>query len=268
VTEYFVKDYRDYLLSELQKRQQRRALYSKRALARDLDVSPSTITGFLKGEIRFTRKRIQTIGKKLKLNPDQIEHWTDLTDLKFSRDISHKKIVKLRVSNRVESESNFISLNRFKFISEWQHAAYLELLNLNSKKYSDIKCASKALKTSPRFLNQIIKRLLVLKLIEQTSLDHYVVVKNIKTGDTTSSSAIREFHSGLLKKAQLSLEHQDMTERSNSSIIFRISKEKIPKIQSDFKEMGWNLIEKYFDKNDPKNDSVYCLSMQLFNLLK
>lgn len=268
MTNYFAKDYREYLLAELTKRQQRSPLYSKRALARDLGVSPSTITGFLKGDIRLTKKRMASLGKKIKLNPDQIDHWNDLMELQFSHSLSTKKILKVKVCNRLEDEQNYISLDRFRFISEWQHAGYLELLQLDSQKYSDAKIAAKTLKISPRFMNQIIKRLLVLKLIEKGPSDQYRVLKNIQAGNVSSSSAIREFHLGILKRAQQSLDTQSMTERSNSSVVFRISKDKIPLLQTEFKDLGWNLIKKYFDKDDINNDSIYCISMQLFNLLK
>lgn len=268
MAELFTKDHRDYFLRELEDRKVRRPYYSKRAFARDLGISPSTVTGFLKGEIRFTYPRVLSIGKKLKLSSDQIEHWLDLMEKKFSRYENKSKEAEIKILNRIAAAENFISLDKFRFISLWQHAAYLELLNLDARKYSNAKTVANILNVSPKFVNQMNRRLVTLKMIKKNARGEYSVERNIRAGDTAPSAAIREFHAGILNQAIRSLETQSVGERSNSAIVFRIPKTKIPIIQEEIKVAGWNIVRKFFDKDDSQNDSLYCLSINFFNLIK
>lgn len=49
------------------------------ALWRDLDLSPSTLTDFLKGRLALSSGRISQISKKMGLTEEEKQHWIDLT---------------------------------------------------------------------------------------------------------------------------------------------------------------------------------------------
>lgn len=263
----FVSDYRDYLLRELSARMERRPHYSKRAFARDLALSPSTITGFLKGEIRFSPARAKSIGKQIKLNLEQIEHWQDLMDQQFCRDGGKKVLAELKVKSRLQAQSHSISIDRFKYISEWHHAAFLELIQMDAKKFSNVNTAAKSLGVSPKTLNLAIKRLTLLGLLTKSG-DILEVVKNIQVGDQIPSLAIRQFHSDILQKSIRALEVQDFNQRFNSSLVFRVPKKRIPEIKEDLKQISRQVVDKVFAQGNNESDDVYCLGIQLFSLLK
>src|SRR5262245_32015851 len=94
----FPPDPRQYLKSELELRQQRRPQYSLRAFARDLNMSPSTLSDFFHGKLGLSRERVRHVGEKLRLSEAQQEHLNDLLESRFARKNEDRKAAKWRVA--------------------------------------------------------------------------------------------------------------------------------------------------------------------------
>lgn len=264
----FTNDHREYIKRELAARVRRRPLYSQRAFARDLGVAPSSLTDFLKGRIGFSSGRIAQISKQLGLSQEQKEHWADLVDGKFSRDIDRRKQSLLRVKARLEAEKNALTMEEFKTISEWQHFAYVELIDMDSKKYSDVKTAAAALKIPLKEMKEVVHRLLVLKLLKEVSAGSYAVDPRSNIGNQIPSEGIRYFHQQLLEKAMAALETQPMTRRFNSSTMVGLPKSKIPVIIEELQSMAFKILEPHMQNTAGEPDEeLYCLGIQFFDLL-
>jgi uncharacterized protein (TIGR02147 family) len=262
----YSEDPRDYLKFEMEMRQQRRPAYSLRAFARDLEIAPSTLVDFLKGRIGFSKERIFQISRKIKLTPDQMAHWEDLMISKYSKDLALKNQAEIKVKYRISSEKNSINLDQFKIVSEWFHLAFLELIEMDSSKYSDLTVAAKALGVPIKTMRIVVKRLIKCKLLNQYESGRYKATQNTFVGDTLPSQAIRSYHFGVLSKAQKALENQDMNERYSSSTIMSVSEEDLKYFFEQLKKAPIKLFEKRPENNSPRN-KLYALSLQFFSLL-
>ncbi|MFZ3228842.1 MAG: TIGR02147 family protein [Pseudobdellovibrio sp.] len=264
----FTEDHREYIKRELTARVRRRPLYSQRAFARDLGVAPSTLTDFLKGRSGFSSGRISQLSKQLGLSFEQKEHWADLVDGKFNRDLEKRKQSLIRIKARLEAEKSAITSEEFKTISEWHHFAFLELIELNSKKYSDIKTAAKSLKIPVKILKEAVQRLLDLKLLKINDIEIFEVDATTNVGNQIPSEGIRYFHQQILDKALMALDNQDMKRRFNSSTMVGLPKSKIPIILEELKSMSFKILEPHLQTmGNESKEELYCLSIQFFDLL-
>jgi uncharacterized protein (TIGR02147 family) len=265
----FVQDHRDYLRREFQARAQRRPLYSQRAFARDIGLSPSSLTDFLKGRMRLSTGRIAQVGDTLKLNSEQKQHWIDLMDAKFSRSIETRKISQVRARNRLQAQNESISLDHFKMVSEWFHMAYLELIDMNAAKYSDVKVAAAALGLPVRTLRVAVKRLEKQGLLRKSAEGLYSTDPSTLFGDGDPSFALRQFHIQILKKAIQSLEvHDRKDQRYNSSAIVALPRAEVDRILSDVRALDVTFLDPYLVRSkDQTKDSLFCFNINFFDLM-
>ena len=263
--DYFPAGTADYLKNEYEMRKLRRPQYSLRAFARDLELSPSSLTDFLHGRIGFSSGRVEKISSKIGLTTEQKKHFMDLCASQFSRSMNQRKLALVRVRSRIQPSSARIELDTFKLISEWQHLAILELLELDEK-YQDAKVMAKDLDIPTSLVRSSIQRMRKLGLIVEDGLTLKPSSDFTMIGSDIPSQSIRHFHAQVLAKAAKAIESQGVDQRENSSTIFSCEVEDLPDIKKDLKEFRLKLMNKYA-QGESKN-SLYCLSIQLFDLLE
>lgn len=265
-TIYFPDDARFYLKSEFEARLKRRPHYSLRAFARDIELSPSTVSDFLNGKLGFSRDRIFQLAKKLNLTAVHRDHWIDLIESKYARDPETRKLSKIRAQARSMESKNRLALEQFQFISEWQHFAILELLEI-SPSYHSVEAVAKALGLGIKVTRESLDRLEKLEMISIKSLPWKVSTEaSVFGGNDVTNKALREFHSQALQKALTALESQSIEKREAQTIIFGISDEKLPEMKKELSKMMLNFVMKYADVPQSKN-AVYCMSSHLFSLM-
>jgi len=265
----FVEDHREYLKRELQLRMKRRPLYSQRAFCRDLDISPSTLTDYFKDRLALSKGRITLLSKKIGLNEEQKNHWLDLINFRFGTSSEEKNINLAKIKSRIKYEKNAISLDEFKVISEWYHFAFLELIEMNSSRYSSLKIAAQALGIKTTELKNAVQRLVKLNLLTIDEKNNYAVEKSTQVGNNAPSAAIRQFHSQILTKAANALEAQPMNERYFNSNIIAVPENKLPEIMKNLESLASDIFGAYVvDTNKIDKDQLYCFSFQFFNLLQ
>ena len=202
------------------------------------------------------------------MSAEQKEHWADLVESKFCRDQEKRKISLVRVKARLEADKNAVSVEEFKTISEWQHCAYLELIGMDNK-YADLKLAAQALKVPLKVMRDSVERLVDLKLLRATANGSYEVSARANFGSQAPSEGIRFFHQQVLEKAMVALETQGMDRRYNSSAFVTLAKSKIPVIIEELQSMVFKILEPHIQSaNGEKEEELYCLSLQFFDLLK
>lgn len=265
----FVSDHREYLARELSFRIKRRPLYSQRAFSRDLNMSPSTLTDYLKDRLALSKGRVSLLSKKLGLNEEQKNHWVDLIEYRFAKKPEVKQECQAKIQARIKREKNAISVDQFKIVSDWYHFAFLELLEMNSKKYSDLKVASKSLGIKISDLRLACDRLLEVGLIRKTVDGLLEVEKSTQVGDGIPSTAIQMFHSQILTKALDAIEKQTIHERFVQSYMLGVPLDKIPEIMKKLDSMAEEFLKPYIvpDSTNEK-DRLYCFSFQFFDLLQ
>lgn len=255
----------DYIRIEMQNRRNRRSEYSLRAFARDLNLSPSTLSEILSGKVGISPQKSQDLAKRLKLSEPHDEHFCDLVSSKFSRNLKAKKEASLRVTSRLRSTNSHLSLEKFKLVSDWQHNAILELIDLNPS-YHSLEALSKALGLPKKLIKESVERLLLLGEIKiegrcwSTSSDVTFV------GEKIPSDAVKNYHKQVIEKAQEALYHQSIDKREFQTSFFPIDPNDIESFKLDLARMRKELLKKY--RHKPGKSKVYALSIQLFDLHK
>jgi uncharacterized protein (TIGR02147 family) len=246
-------------------RLKRRPQYTLRAFARDLELSPSTLSEFLNGHLGFSRETVSAVAKKLNLSANQTQHLWNLIESKFARNSQKRKEAEIKAKSRLHTEQAKVSLDEFRFIADWYHLAVLELLEL-SDDYQDHRKMARALGLTSNKINEVIERLINLRLLTYEGEKLVVNSTITNVGDNVSSASIRLFHAQILTKAHEALESQCLEQRDFSSTIFTISKNDLTEIKKDLNKAWLSIASKYSARE--KKDSLYCLSIQFFDLLK
>ncbi|RYZ71168.1 MAG: TIGR02147 family protein [Proteobacteria bacterium] len=253
----------DYLKVELQSRRDRRSEYSLRAFARDLNLSPSTLSEILNEKVGLSPLKGKEVARRLKLPSAHSDHFCDLLAAKSSRSASQRKEAQIRATARLRSTNAHQSIEKFKLISDWQHNAILELVDLNPK-YHSLEAISKALGITKKLARESVERLS--QLGELT-----IGVEGWKTasavtfvGEQIPSEAIRSYHVQILKKALEALQTQSVDEREFQSSFFAIDTADLKSLKEDISKMRREIMKKYGHK--PTKNKVYSLSLQLIRL--
>lgn len=267
MSSFYPENSREYLVAELKARILRRPLYSQRAFARDLGLSASSLADFLNGKMSLSVGRIQQISRGLGLTIDQTQHWCDLLKSESLKRPKEKELALVRVQARLQAQEQTIHAEQFKMISEWYHLAFLEMIKIDSKRYSDLSYSAEQLGITTGQMRKAVQRLLRFEIL---TLDQgvYSAQKEIRFDSPVPSKTIRGFHKQILKKAADSVEGQNLEERFLSSTIFSIPKSQRADFMTRLKSLALESIGKHQKehKNEPR-DAVYCLSLQCFNLL-
>jgi uncharacterized protein (TIGR02147 family) len=233
------------LLEEFLARKKRNSSYSLRQFALFLGVSPTYLSLILSGQRKVPSKTADKFGKKLSLSPSQIRKMHAKGD--FSQSEGSKEILNEDI---------------FKVIADWKHFAVLSLGDLKDNK-ADAKWISRRLGISEMEARDAFGRLKKLNFIEVVGSKFKQCCDNFKTTDDIPSSAIRQFHSGLLDLIKEKMETIPVQSREMQSLVFsgnskkvKYAKELIRKFQVEMEnELGAGEL-----------DTVFSFSMQLMPL--
>jgi uncharacterized protein (TIGR02147 family) len=226
------------------------------------------MSGVLKGKLGLSRASALIAGKALGMTKNEVETFVDLVEARHARSQTTKKLAKIRLRQKHEKKGPaLISPDQFSFVSDWYHLALLELSYLKNFK-PDVLWIARKLGISTMTTESALERLRRLGLIEykgkvwKTTEDWSLVA-----GDSPSS-AIKAFHSQLLKKAELSLAFQSLDDREIRSTIMAVRKTKIVEakkfLRKFHKEFCLSVGE--MERLKYEKDEVYCLSTAFFSL--
>lgn len=253
----------DYLKVELQSRRDRRSEYSLRAFARDLNLSPSTLSEVLNEKVGLSPQKGKDLARRLKLTTPHSDHFCDLLAAKSSRSASERKEANIRANSRLRSTNAHQSIEKFKLISDWQHNAILELVDL-APKYHSVDAISKALGITKKLARESVERLKQLGEVVISGEGWKTASAVTFVGEQIPSDAIKHYHVQILKKAHDALQNQSIEDREFQSSFFAVDTADLKSLKEDLSKMRRELIKKYGHK--ATKNKIYCLSLQLFKL--
>jgi uncharacterized protein (TIGR02147 family) len=252
----------EFLLTEFACRKLRNGSYSLRAYARDLDLSASRLSELLNGKKNLSERLSHRIAARLKLKAMDRDHFIDLVLASSSRDANVRRLARSRLLQARESEAMVpLSKDQFQLIADWEHAAIVELTQLEGFR-SETRWIAKQLGITVVQVDEAITRLMRCGLLAVDSGGMLTARPEIfNTFSETPSTAIRRFHRQVLSMAIESTLQDDLEEREHVSTMLAIPKsqlhvfrEKMNRFVLDF----WKGIEQ-----EPK-DALYGLTIQLF----
>ena len=254
-------DFRQILKDTLETRIMKNPSYSLRAFARDLGVSPTSLSLILNGKQGLSKKGASRLGSKLGLTGASLEYFCDSVESQHGRSPQLKREARARLKGLgTEIE---LKLETFKVIADWYHLAILELTTLK-KFQSNTRWIAKTLGINESITSQAIERLRSLKLLTETDGELRQSDQFLATPSDTPSEFIRSFHHQLLEKAKTALDEQVVEERDFSGIILTLSKEDLDWAKSEIRKFRRSLMERL--EENPNRDQLYYLGIQLFGL--
>ena len=268
LNEYY---YRTRLREELVHRISRNPAYSLRSFSAALEISSGSLSQILSGKRSVSTKLTERIFKFLELSPSEQQHFLEslLAEKQSLRRRSPLLAKKLKtISNDQASlapEKRELSLDEFRVISDWYHAAILELT------------FSEAFDASPRWIAQALgitimeaklalDRLLTLNLLENVGGRIRKSDFRLSMKDQAKTTVfLRRRQKQILEKSITALENTPLEERNHSGVTLCLDPGQIPEAKLKIRKFMWELSQQLVQG---KPERVYELSVNLIPLQK
>lgn len=255
-------NYRTQLRETLEERCQKNPRYSLRAFARDLNISAPRLSRILNRRHGLSVDAARTIAARLDLSRPEQELFCALVESEHGRASISRATAKKRASELAATFKS-MSIDSFRFISDWYHLAILELTLVEGFKSQPAWIAQQIGITQGE-ASAAVERLLRMNLLEndqgtlRATGDHFINPLG------TPSDAVRKFHAQILSRAQQALEFQTVEEREFSNLIVALDDESLPRVRELIREFTYR-INKEVSNCKPKT-RIYNLSIQFFGL--
>jgi uncharacterized protein (TIGR02147 family) len=259
------KDYRDILRQELATRAGRNRSYTQAAFARDIEISRSLLSEILSGRHGLSATRAARIAARLGLSADEAQHFCDLVDREHARSPGRKRAAAEVVAKRQGAVSKITEFgaDAMRFIADWYHLGILELTTLDAYVHDERRIAQYLGLTQVQ-VGVALERLKRLGLI--TASGRSVRSRFLRTNITAAapSTAIKEFHRGLIRKAEAALFGQSRERRYASSVIMGVKSADVPRLMERLEALRNEFCDANYESKP--HDALYCLAIQFFDL--
>ncbi len=262
-------NYREILQAEYEERSTRNPAYSMRSFARDIGLSPSTLSEVVKGRYGLSRARAEDIGKRLGFSEWTCRNFADLVEASHGRSTAAREAARLRlVRNQKRPQFRNMDLDEFKIIADWYHFAILVLCETRDFSW-DKKWIGRELDIDPAVVGAAISRLEREGLLLRTSENSWSPPEKFTfAGKDVPSKAIRQFHRQVLAKASAALETQAVEKREYTSHVFAIDSAKIAAAKEAIRKFHEEFCVELADGPNAAKNEVYCLTTAFFSLKK
>jgi len=227
-----------FLQREFHRRSNANQQYSKRAFAKDLNVSKSCLHDLLAGKAKASRKTIRVICESLHLNKED-----------------HDRFVEDPIS--LDSVINHDYLKVF-------HWYYFAILNLIETKDSNLSSTwfAERLGIGEAVVKDAIKDLIEFKFITKSKKKYIRLEESVKTQMDVPSIFIKSLHAENLKRAEESLFKDSVEDREMTSLTFAVDRSQFLKIKKENQKHRERIAK--IVRGKAESDEVYTFAMQLF----
>jgi uncharacterized protein (TIGR02147 family) len=244
-----------WLANLLEEKTKKNPLFSLRAFARLVDVSPAVLSRVLSGKRQLTFNLAVRIADALVLGPEERE-------LLYSFYLSHAQ--SSESTNEMKREKE-LSVDCFNAMKEWYHYGITQLLYIDHFR-EDHKWMAKMLSISELEVKLAVDRLLRLEILDRDEDGRlFRTATHLSTTTDIASAGIRHFQKQILEKAIHSLEHDDISERDITSITIAINENKIKEAKAEIKKFRLRMSEFMAEGEKTR---VYNLGIHLIPLSK
>lgn len=248
-----IQDFKEYLQVELDRRKETNPLFSLRAFARNLGISPAQLSQIISGKRPLTITTAKTIAKALKLSPIESDFFWEAVN----PDFVDKKKTRLSDEKRKRLKED-----EFRLICDWEHFAILSLSEIEDNS-SDARWIARRLNIPLNSAADARDRLHRLGLIEVKNSQFKQVSAPLTTTNDIKSESIQRSHYQNLTLAQEKLESVEVSKREYTTVTMATTPKKLKEAKTLIREFKRKLTE--FLEDGDKTD-VYTLAIQLFPL--
>lgn len=214
--------YTQILTEEFNRRKNRNTAYSLRSFARDLKISPTSLSLIFSGKQGLSAKQADNIAKNLSFSKSESEHFIALVNQIHAR----SKLERESATKKLEKNPHTdLSLEYFKIISDWQHLAIMQMVDLHNFE-SDPKWIAKQLNITTSLACESIERLCTLELLNKNSKGELTKPRGfMATPIGTSNKAIQNFHQQMIQKAEESITNLPTNKRDLGTSTFTMNED-------------------------------------------
>lgn len=267
---YQFTDVIDFLNFEFESKRLRNQRFSLRAWSRQLGYeNPSFVSHILKRQRKLKLDVAEKFANNLKLSLESKRYFELLVLLQNSKTVDEKhlymELIETLGQPQIKQSQN-LSIEAFRVISDWYHTAILELIELRDFQSDPIWIAERLRgEVTPQQVTKAIERLCKLELVTETASGKLKRVKDnpVLLENYIPSEAIRHFHKQMIDKAKEAIEKQDIEDRDLRGSTIAIRKKDYKKIQQIIKEAHAKIVSLAADGNA---DELYQFNTQLFSL--
>jgi uncharacterized protein (TIGR02147 family) len=243
-----------WLANLLEEKTKRNPLFSMRAFARQVDISPAVLSRVLSGKRKLTFNLAVRIADALLLGPDDRELLYSYYIKKNTSEMSDEK--------KQEKE---LSIDCFNAMKEWYHYGITQLLYIDNFR-EDYKWMASMLSISELQAKLAVDRLLRLEILDRDANGYlYRTATHLSTTTDIASAGIRHFQKQILEKSIFSLENDELHERDITSITIAINEDKIKEAKAEIKKFRLKMSEFMAEGEKTR---VYNLGIHLIPLSK
>lgn len=237
----------DHLKIDFERRQKKNPLFSLRAYARFLDISPAQLSQILSGKRTLSLNMASGIIEKMAISPFQKQRLL----VQASRASAQAQ------ENLAQRQ---LQEDEFQLMGNWESFALLSLAKLKNNQASATWIAQR-LQINERAASVVFERLLRMGLIEKTGSRFRRTGLPLKTTQDVASTAIRKFHRSVLEVSQEKLESVPIELRDFSSVTMPADPGKLEEARNILKECRRQIAECL---ETDKASEVFVLHLSLF----
>jgi uncharacterized protein (TIGR02147 family) len=262
----FPEDPRFYVSQEYEIRHKRNPAYSWRSFARDLKMSPSMLSEFIKGRYGLSRAKALNVAQTIRLDEVHTEHFIDLLEAGFHRLPPQRELAKLRASERLAQSATSISKETLSMLMDWTYFAMLEIVGLEKGGATPIERWTQPFRRFACDALTALQRLKELRLVKEENGGLKPAEEITITGEQMDESLTCRLHAQVLDLAKLSLEELPPEQRESISVFGSIRSEDFEDMRKELNDSFLKVLNKYASR--PGADSVHCFAVQAFPVYK
>lgn len=254
-------NYREWLRTELKRRQRANPSYSLRGFSQSLELSPAFLSKILNGKKSLSLESAVKVCDRLALTP--IERAAFCKGVSLDR--ASEQVIQYMEGRQDVSNIDQIKRleeDQFQAISDWYHFALRELVATRDFR-PDVSWIASRLGITEAESTDALARLIRLKLIKLKSGRWRKTNAWVGVPSGRGSAALRRHHSQMIQKACEAIEGQSVEERDITGMTFTTNPEKIELVRKEIADFRRKIADLL---NVSKPGEVYQINVQLFRL--
>ncbi|MCO4756338.1 MAG: TIGR02147 family protein [Bacteriovoracaceae bacterium] len=230
--------------------------------------SHGALQQMLAGKRSIPKKYIHSIAKSLELSVGETMYFETLVDYEKAKTVDEKNIYYERLNHLrpQKREVKFLDVEHYKYFQNPLHSIIRTLIEREDF-VNDPAWIQKTLrfKTTQNEIEEVIKRLITLDLLEEEDGKLIKKYKAIQNKIDVPSKAVQEFHKRMSSIAQDEVSKQSVSEREYNSFCFNIKKGQLQNAKKRLREFTQEFMDE-FEASRETSDDTYHLNIQLFSL--
>ena len=257
------------LNDKFKEKKRRNPSFSIRSWATQLGLkSHGALQQMLAGKRGIPKKYIHSMAKSLDLSVGETMYFETLVDFEKAKTQDEKNIYYERLNHLrpQKREVKFLDVEHYKYFQNPLHSIIRTLIEREDF-VNDPTWIQKTLrfKTTIREIEEVIKRLKTLDLLNEKDGKLIKKYKAIQNKTDVPSKAVQEFHKKMSTVAQEEVSKQSVSEREYNSFCFNIKKGQLQNAKKRLREFTQEFMDE-FEANSKQSDDTYHLNIQLFSL--